>query len=284
MALVRKTAKLKDEIVNRLSTITAEKIDTLYRKHKADVSITTMFSLLLKNGRIYDPQCLEHYAGMLNSSSARTLNITSKPLKGKVNFSLCSEKGMALNGLAEIDLCLTSGVVNLPTIKAETVLMGFQTDMIHFIFGQGRFGDFGPHIGFNFFDSDQEIAGVQTRNTIASAENSFKNCLGRYPRLDIEQFQPEETVALEELEMFRLKVEGSVRRIEAVRTYVMGKLWPVCSSLNGMAKHFPGILEYVSDETLKRFQKNAPRNATIDPALVPDASVLAATAEVKLKR
>jgi len=284
MALVRKTAKLKDEIVNRLSTITAEKINILYKKHKVDVSITTMFNLLLQNGRIYDPKCLEHYAGMLDSASSNALAITARPVKGKVNFSLCSEKGQALNGLAQIDLCLTSGVKRLPQIKAETVLMGFHTDMIHFVFGQGRFGDFGPHVAFNFFDSDNELEGVQTRNTIASAENSFKNCLGRYPKISVEQFEPAETKALEELEMFRIKVDSSVRRIEAVRTYVMGKLWPVCSSLNGMVKHFPGILEYVSDDTLKRFQKNAPRNATVDPALVPDANVLAATAEVKLKR
>jgi|GEM_PF-6530212 len=281
MALVRKTATLKEEISNRLSEIVVEKIESLYKKHSGDVLITAMFNALLTNGRIFDNQCLEHFARVREFDPNNLLDISADMKQGKALFGFCNEKGGFSRMLGDVDVRVTTNRMKYPQVKKKQALMGFSADKIHFIVGHGEYSNPGMQVAFNF--TVDEMPGLQTVNSITSMNSSFNNS-GTYPLIHVEQFLPDEQKALGDLELFRTKVEGSVRRMEAVRVYVLKTLWPVCSSLNGMAKHFPGILEYVKDDTLKRFHKNAPRNATLDPSLMPDANVLAATAEVKLKR
>jgi hypothetical protein len=70
---------------------------------------------------------------------------------------------------------------------------------------------------------------------------------------------------------------------QKTREYIFGTLWPRIRSLNAAVKHFPGITEYIGEETKERLYRKTERNVTPgEDYLAPPQEVMVATAKHKL--
>ena len=88
---------------------------------------------------------------------------------------------------------------------------------------------------------------------------------------------------LDNVNEIRTQVNHEYGAVDKVHEYIFKTLWPGCSSLNGMTRYFPGIMEFVSDETRKRFYKRTGTAPVAVPDhLAPPSEVLVTTAKTKL--
>jgi len=283
MALVRKTEKLKLEINDSLDTLTKAKIASQLQTSGVQTSMSELAESLVNNGHVYDLRCLEHFQKMKQHDSTGYLDLDRNLDTIKAGFNLVNQEGKQIKTLACEIFKFTTGSIVLPRLKQRSPLLALEFPMIQILIGKGHLTDLELVTQFSFSVNDENEE-IQVENAIGKLFPLFRQVAGIRQPLDHEKLDSRELRLIAEMEAFRVKTQKAVQRLHAVRTYIMGTLWNACSSLNAMTKPFPGILEYLSDETVARYHKNAPRNASLDPTLMPDAAVLAATAEAKLKR
>ena len=77
--------------------------------------------------------------------------------------------------------------------------------------------------------------------------------------------------------------ETEYMQTHKTREYIFKTLWPSIRSLNAAVKHFPGITEYIGEETKERLYRRTERNVTPgEDHLAPPQEVMVATAKHKL--
>lgn len=94
---------------------------------------------------------------------------------------------------------------------------------------------------------------------------------------------PEITDLIERLTTEYNEFNAEYQQTHKTRTYIFNTLWPSIRSLNAAVKHFPGITEYIEEETKERLYRKTERNVTPgQDHLAPPQEVMVATAKHKL--
>jgi hypothetical protein len=285
MALVRKTETLKSEIGRQLDEIVSDKVSkqiaTLNLAGHAEQLLIEAFS----SGQTIPVEVQEHLRKAQELDENNSLDIGMKLLEADFRVALVSSRTSTsprntpvINSFFHRQIKFPGEAFKFVTTKPKQIMAYFHRDFVHVFIGNTNHStNFEMKIHLLAAGTDQTADNPIFKHTDVWMPTNFSSPVPE------EQWTPTQHGAMDALNSAQQKLAKSIARVEKVRTYIFDKLWPNCASLNGMVKYFPGILEYVSDDTLKRFHKNAPRTASLNPELTPDAAVLATTAEAKLK-
>lgn len=283
MALVRKTQKLKEEIGKNLDGLVQAKVKKLMETLNLKTVVSQIVKSGVKEGQLVAIPIQEHMAELAKLDDLKQLNITQKlhTCWTHVNYLYLNDNAVVnYKEFYGEHFTLTSSNV-VPKLKKNSIMGSYKIGRTHLMVAVDEYGgEPNAFLQINCI-KDEEIVADKT----VFGKNNYRLRMEPNASTEIPEtiWSADQKKNMAILEKCQEKLAKSVARIEAVRTYIMTTLWPQCASLNAMAKPFPGILEYVDEETMKRYHKNAPRNQSMDPNLMPDATVLAATAEAKLK-
>jgi hypothetical protein len=291
MALVRKTETLKGEIKRNIQSFVDSDIVREVDNNNFERTVELFAHTAFENGMFIETDLLQAFKDLQAADTHNFIACKEEFKRGTIGVFSSSDKGEMNREYLDRDFDFTKSI-EIPNLNTNQMFAQIRHKGVYFAIGYEH-NTVTAFLGFsldvisedgNCFDHGY-IPLNRFLYSYGAANRSRQDFTGAISVENLhERGLNELAMKIEGLATVRDKFQRSARRMAKVEDYVLDKLWKNCASLNGMAKIFPGVLEYCSDETLERFHKNTSRKSqTIDADMLPDSDILAATAKAKLK-
>jgi hypothetical protein len=301
MALVRKTTKLQDSIVEQLDEVRTKKALSLIQSFKVDEMINTFIQTTYDEGLIVPNSDKEWAMGHSRAEVGDYLGYQALDTECIIQWPM-PEHNFAQMVCHPTDNDFVFPVFENPRYlfrdEQGTTLVGLaaKEDYTH-VHPDNRF-----RLVFNIprlvcGDTPQEDKTIlyyyQHDPTEPSDMGRYQNAMAsmQYDRITPmtlsldnpnEIYSPKLQELYQEFVNLHTNIIGSLARIDKSQQYIFGELWKL-PSLNKMREFFPAIIAFIPQEVLDKLNQGASKRKKEYNISLPDSDVIVSATEASIK-